>query len=94
MAEQQTVQEKLDDLLERKARASLGGGQKRIESQHSRGKLTARERIEILVDPGSFEELDTLVRPRTEAAATTFSHMTSRSSAARSLRPSPKRSSR
>ncbi len=71
MAEQQTVQEKLDDLLERKARASLGGGQKRIESQHSRGKLTARERIEILVDPGSFEELDTLVRPRTEAAATT-----------------------
>ena len=38
--------------------ARLGGGQKRIDSQHKKGKLTARERIELLLDPGSFEEWD------------------------------------
>ena len=50
----------LDQLAEMKASAALGGGQDRIDAQHSRDKLTARERIETLVDPGSFEELDTL----------------------------------
>ena len=44
--------------------ASLGGGQRRIESQHSRGKLTARERIALLLDEGSFQELDTFVTHR------------------------------
>ncbi|MCA9825454.1 MAG: methylmalonyl-CoA carboxyltransferase, partial [Dehalococcoidia bacterium] len=59
-----TARDKLDDLLARKAAAEAGGGEKRIEAQHSRGKLTARERIEILLDDGSFEEVDQLVRPR------------------------------
>ena len=45
------------DLLEKKfQQATVGGGQKRIESQHAKGKLTARERIEVLLDPESFEE--------------------------------------
>jgi propionyl-CoA carboxylase beta chain len=40
--------------------ALLGGGAKRIDQQHARGKLTARERIDLLVDPGSFREFDML----------------------------------
>ena len=48
----------LDSLDERRSGAKLGGGEKRIEAQHKRGKLTARERIEILLDHGSFEEFD------------------------------------
>ncbi|KAA0239377.1 acyl-CoA carboxylase subunit beta [bacterium] len=47
-----------------------GGGPKRIEAQHARGKLTARERIELLLDPGTFDEIDALVRPRGSAAGT------------------------
>ena len=53
-----TTLEKLD---ERRAEARLGGGQKRIDAQHSKGRLTARERLEILLDEGSFEELDMFV---------------------------------
>jgi propionyl-CoA carboxylase beta chain len=45
-------------LEEKRAAACLGGGQKRIDSQHAKGKLTARERIELLLDTGSFEEWD------------------------------------
>ncbi|MBN9420927.1 MAG: methylmalonyl-CoA carboxyltransferase [Candidatus Accumulibacter sp. 66-26] len=45
-------------LDEKRAAACLGGGQKRIDSQHAKGKLTARERIELFLDPGSFEEWD------------------------------------
>jgi propionyl-CoA carboxylase beta chain len=45
-------------LAEKRAAACLGGGQKRIDSQHSKGKLAARERIELLLDTGSFEEWD------------------------------------
>ena len=52
--------EKLAALEELRAAAALGGGQARIDSQHERGKLTARERIDLLVDPGSFEEIDAL----------------------------------
>ncbi|GBB85019.1 hypothetical protein RclHR1_01160013 [Rhizophagus clarus] len=44
-----------------RAKAQLGGGLKRIETQHQKGKLTARERIELLLDPGSFNEYDTFV---------------------------------
>ena len=44
-------------LSERRVQAQLGGGQKRIDAQHSRGKLTARERIDRMLDPGSFEEI-------------------------------------
>ena len=48
----------VQQLAEKRARAEMGGGQKRIDAQHAKGKLTARERIELLVDPGSFEEYD------------------------------------
>ncbi len=48
-------------LREVKARALLGGGQEKIDKVHSQGKLTARERIDLLLDPGSFNELDMLV---------------------------------
>src|SRR6478735_6163708 len=54
----------LDTLEERRAGAKLGGGEKRIEGQHARGKLTARERIELLLDKGSFEEFDMFVEHR------------------------------
>ncbi|NJO54556.1 MAG: acyl-CoA carboxylase subunit beta [Bacteroidales bacterium] len=54
----------LEKLEERRAHARLGGGAKRIEAQHARGKLTARERIELLLDPGSFEEYDMFVQHR------------------------------
>ena len=53
-------EDRLAELTELKRRSLLGGGQDRIDAQHDRGKLTARERIEILVDPGTFEELDAL----------------------------------
>ncbi|HET7738595.1 MAG TPA: carboxyl transferase domain-containing protein, partial [Tepidiformaceae bacterium] len=64
MPEQLTAEQKLEQLVTMKAAAALGGGVKRIEAQHARGKLTARERIELLLDAGSFDELDTLMRPR------------------------------
>ena len=48
-------------LEEKRAQARLGGGQRRIDSQHAKGKLTARERIEVLLDEGSFEEWDMFV---------------------------------
>ena len=51
-------------LDERRAKARLGGGQRRIEAQHAKGKLTARERIELLLDHGSFEEFDMFVEHR------------------------------
>ena len=54
----------LTELEDRRAVARLGGGQRRIDSQHGRGKLTARERIEILLDEGSFEEFDMFVQHR------------------------------
>jgi propionyl-CoA carboxylase beta subunit len=55
---------RIDDLHQRKAQALLGGGQRRIDDQHKKGKLTARERLEILLDDGSFEEMDMLVEHR------------------------------
>src|ERR1700689_1351319 len=54
----------LDTLEERRAGARLGGGEKRIAAQHARGKLTARERIGLLLDKGSFEEFDMFVEHR------------------------------
>ena len=54
----------LDKLAERRAQARLGGGETRVEAQHKRGKLTARERIELLLDHGSFEEFDMFVQHR------------------------------
>ena len=51
-------------LEEKRERARQGGGEKRIETQHAKGKLTARERIELLLDPDSFEEWDMFVEHR------------------------------
>src|SRR5262249_20366563 len=58
------VHDALERLNKMRAEARLGGGPARIEAQHKRGKLTARERLDILLDPGSFEELDTFVTHR------------------------------
>ena len=51
----------VEELEERRRIARLGGGEKRIEAQHGRGKLTARERLNLLLDPDSFEEIDMFV---------------------------------
>jgi len=59
-----SIDDKLNHLEEMRALARLGGGTKRIESQHKKGKLTARERVELLVDPNSFEEFDMFVTHR------------------------------
>jgi propionyl-CoA carboxylase beta chain len=58
------MHEILRELDEKREAALLGGGAERIEKQHARGKLTARERIELLLDEGSFEEWDTFVEHR------------------------------
>ena len=50
--------EKVKELIELRAQARLGGGEKAIEKQHAKGKYTARERIAQLLDEGSFEEMD------------------------------------
>ena len=55
------MQDIIRQLEEKRAQARLGGGQRRIDSQHAKGKLTARERIEVLLDEGSFEEWDMFV---------------------------------
>ncbi|MGI6719091.1 MAG: acyl-CoA carboxylase subunit beta [Bacteroidales bacterium] len=57
-------QDKLNQLIELRQKAQLGGGEKRIEKQHEKGKLTARERILKLLDEGSFEEFDMFVTHR------------------------------
>ena len=58
------MKEILRQLEEKRAAARAGGGQKRIDAQHKRGKLTARERIDLLLDEGSFEEYDMFVEHR------------------------------
>src|ERR1051326_7070706 len=52
------------ELEAKRAGARLGGGERRIDTQHGKGKLTARERLEVLLDPGSFEEYDMFVTHR------------------------------
>ena len=54
----------IEDLDRRRAEAAAGGGERRVAAQHAKGKLTARERIELLLDPNSFEEYDTFVEHR------------------------------
>lgn len=56
--------EKIKELVERRASARMGGGQKRIDAQHAKGKFTARERLAMLLDEGSFEEFDMFVQHR------------------------------
>jgi len=56
---------KQEALAQKLSEARLGGGEARIEKQHKKGKLTARERVHLLLDPGSFEEIGALVTHRT-----------------------------
>jgi propionyl-CoA carboxylase beta chain len=58
------MQKIIEALEARRAEARLGGGQRRIDAQHGKGKLTARERLDVLLDPGSFEEYDMFVTHR------------------------------
>ncbi|WP_086477563.1 acyl-CoA carboxylase subunit beta [Arenibacter amylolyticus] len=60
------MKEKIRKVEEKLALAKMGGGKKRIDTQHAKGKLTARERIQLLMDEGSFEEMGTLVTHRTK----------------------------
>src|SRR5256886_9839183 len=59
-----SMREKLELLQKRRAEAELGGGAERIKAQHDKGKMTARERLDVLLDPGSFVELDRFVTHR------------------------------
>jgi len=56
--------EKIDELMERKRKIELGGGEKKIDQQHEKGKLTARERIDLLLDPNSFVEVGAFLETR------------------------------
>ncbi len=58
------MEQKLKDLAERRAVVTAGGGPKRVEAQHAKGKMTARERIETFLDAGSFVEIDAFVEHR------------------------------
>ena len=64
MVVRRRVDDALDELREMRELGRLGGGQRRIDAQHSRGKLTARERINLLFDEGTFEELDAFAQHR------------------------------
>src|SRR3977135_4527011 len=66
METKDTLLTKFNELKRKNAEALLGGGEKRIEQQHAKGKLTARERVELLVDEGSFEELGKFVMHRSK----------------------------
>src|SRR5213082_1955942 len=56
-----TMRDKLDLLGRRRAESELGGGEARLKAQHEKGKLSARERLELLLDEGSFVEMDRFV---------------------------------
>src|ERR1041384_3117703 len=58
------MRDKLELLQPKRAEAELGGGQERIDAQHRKGEMTARERLDVLLDPGSFVELDRFVTHR------------------------------
>ena len=55
------IQNQINQLIENREMARMGGGQKAIDKQHEKGKYTARERIQMLLDEGSFEEFDMFV---------------------------------
>ena len=57
-------EDKIRELVERREKARMGGGLKRIDAQHQKGKLTARERLALLLDEGSLEEFDMFVQHR------------------------------
>ena len=58
------MKDKIQDLLKKKEEAKLGGGEEKIKDQHNKGKLSARERIELIVDEGTFDEIDMFVEHR------------------------------
>ncbi|MCK4698466.1 MAG: methylmalonyl-CoA carboxyltransferase, partial [Dehalococcoidia bacterium] len=58
------IEDRIENLAKLRAESQQGGGEKRIAAQHDKGKLTARERIALLLDEGSFEELDPFVTHR------------------------------
>src|ERR687888_456633 len=60
-----SMREKLDLLQQKRSESEQGGGTERIATQHQKGKMTARERLDVLLDPGSFVELDRFVTHRT-----------------------------
>jgi propionyl-CoA carboxylase beta chain len=60
-----STHDKVKELQEKRKQAQLGGGEARIDAQHKKGKLTARERLDLLMDPGTFKELDVFVTHRT-----------------------------
>src|SRR5438046_10390749 len=60
-----TGDERVDELRRRKALAKMGGGKDRQDAQRAKGKRTARERLDVLLDPGSFVEMDAFVEHRT-----------------------------
>src|SRR5438046_10143050 len=59
-----SIREKLELLQQKRSESEQGGGSDRIETQHKKGKMTARERLDVLLDPGSFVELDRFVTHR------------------------------
>ena len=59
-----SMREKLELLQQKRSESEQGGGQERIATQHQKGKMTARERLDVLLDPGSFVELDRFVTHR------------------------------
>jgi acetyl-CoA carboxylase carboxyltransferase component len=63
--EKRVIDQKIDNLAEMRQQSRQGGGTQRIEQQHSRGKLTARERLTRLMDEGTFQEIDPFVTHRT-----------------------------
>src|SRR5947208_13604462 len=65
VTEGRTTADKLARLRALEVSARLGGGEARLRQQHARGKLTARERLELLLDEGTFQELDAFVTHRT-----------------------------
>src|SRR5918992_2659018 len=62
------MKERLDELAKRKEEALRAGSERAIERHHAKGKMTARERVEYLLDEGSFQELDMLARHRAHEA--------------------------
>ncbi|WP_136715967.1 acyl-CoA carboxylase subunit beta [Halorientalis salina] len=61
-----TMDDRVEELREKKRKAELGGGEERIEAQHERGKMTARERVDYFLDDGTFNEVDTLREHRSQ----------------------------
>jgi len=66
---QNSIDPRLQKLRELRAQSLVAGGEERIQAQHAKGKLTARERIELLLDAGSFREIDAFVTNQTTGSA-------------------------